>query len=276
MQKLRVGIIFGGKSTEHEISLRSAYNIVKYIDKTRFEVVLLGIDEEGKWHLYDSSFFSLNEQRITKLKLNHSINNIALTLGQTKQQFIVVNDNSCLLSQIDVIFPIIHGSIGENGCLQGLLHIASLPFVGSSVLSSAISMDKDFTKRLLYSAGLKVAPWLTFTEKDKSKLDITSIINSLKLPLFIKPSNQGSSIGVSKVNNISEFISGVNHAFSFNYKIILEQEIKGREIECSVLGNTNPQSSLCGEILTNANFYSYNQKYYDEKKRFTNYSSSYY
>lgn len=263
MTKLRVGIVFGGKSAEHEVSLQSAKNILDAIDKTRFDVVMLGIDKQGRWHLNDASNFLLNAENPASIALNRSTDNVALIPGQTQQQ-LIISHNSHPLSQVDVIFPIVHGTLGEDGSLQGLLRMASLPFVGSDVLGSAVSMDKDFTKRLLRDAGLQVAPWISVTQAQRAQLDVKAVIAKLGLPLFIKPANQGSSVGVSKVNRAEEFDEALELAFSFDRKVLIEQGIKGREIECAVLGNDHPQASPCGEVVVHDAFYSYDTKYISE------------
>jgi len=163
-----------------------------------------------------------------------------------------------------VIFPVVHGTQGEDGSLQGLLRMASLPFVGSDVLGSAVSMDKDVTKRLLRDAGLKVAPWLSVTQAQMNKLDIEAVIARFGLPLFIKPANQGSSVGVSKVTTAAAFRAALELAFRFDNKVLIEKGIKGREIECAVLGNDYPEASPCGEVVVSDAFYSYDTKYISE------------
>ncbi|WP_192033493.1 D-alanine--D-alanine ligase [Pantoea agglomerans] len=263
MTKLRVGIVFGGKSAEHEVSLQSAKNILEAIDKTRFDVVLLGIDKQGHWRLNDASNFLLNAENPALIALNHAAEDVALVPGTTQQQ-IITRHNAHPLSQIDVIFPIVHGTLGEDGSLQGLLRMASLPFVGSDVLGSAVSMDKDFTKRLLRDAGLNVAPWVSVTQAQRAHLDASAVIARFGLPLFIKPANQGSSVGVSKVDSIEEFDAALALAFSFDRKVLIEQGIKGREIECAVLGNDAPEASPCGEVVVHDAFYSYDTKYISE------------
>lgn len=263
MEKIRVGIIFGGKSAEHEVSLQSAKNILDAIDKTRFEPVLLGIDKQGQWHLNDASNFLLNAENPALIALNRSGDNVALIPGQRHQQ-LITSHNANPLSQIDVIFPVVHGTLGEDGSLQGLLRMAALPFVGSDVLGSAVSMDKDVTKRLLRDAGLQVAPWLCITQKQRRQLDINEVISRFGLPLFIKPANQGSSVGVSKVTHADAFSAALDLAFKYDRKVLIEKGIKGREIECAVLGNDDPQASPCGEVVLNDAFYSYETKYISE------------
>ena len=264
MTKLRVGIVFGGKSAEHEVSLQSAKNIVDAIDKSKFDLVLLGIDKQGQWHINDATSYLRNANDPAHIALNHSGSNVALIPGQSYQQLIEA-DNAHPLSQIDVIFPIVHGTLGEDGCLQGLLRVANLPFVGSGVLGSAVSMDKDVAKRLLRDAGLNVAPFITLTRSTRAKVNFADIEQRLGLPMFIKPANQGSSVGVSKVSNEQQFHAAIDLAFTFDHKVVIERGIHGREIECAVLGNDNPQASTCGEIVVNSDFYSYETKYIDEE-----------
>ncbi|ERK17345.1 D-alanine--D-alanine ligase [Pantoea sp. AS-PWVM4] len=263
MAKQRVGIIFGGKSAEHEVSLQSAKNILEAIDTSKFEVVLLGIDKQGEWHLNDASGFLLNAENPSLIALNRSGENVALVPGQASQQ-LITRQNAHPLSQVDVIFPIVHGTLGEDGSLQGLLRMANLPFVGSGVLGSAVSMDKDFTKRLLRDAGLKVAPWISVTQAQRARLDAQAVVDRFGLPLFIKPANQGSSVGVSKVSRLEEFAAALDLAFTFDRKVLIEQGIKGREIECAVLGNDEPVASPCGEVVVHDAFYSYDTKYISE------------
>ncbi|GAA3883167.1 D-alanine--D-alanine ligase [Gibbsiella dentisursi] len=264
MAKLRVGVIFGGKSAEHEVSLQSAKNIVDAIDKEKFDVTLLGIDKQGQWHINDASNYLLHAENPALIALNHSNKNVALIPGQEKQQLIEAGSAGAL-TQLDVVFPIVHGTLGEDGSLQGLLRMANIPFVGAGVLGSAVSMDKDVTKRLLRDAGLAVAPFVTLTRNNRSKFSFEQVSDSLGLPLFIKPANQGSSVGVSKVKNQAEFEQAVALAFSFDHKVLVESAIVGREIECAVLGNDEPQASVCGEIVLSDEFYSYDTKYINEQ-----------
>lgn len=264
MAKQRVGIVFGGKSAEHEVSLQSAKNIVDAIDKSRFDVVLLGIDKQGQWHVNDASQYLLNAHDPAHIALNPSEISVATVPGVVKGQLIDAG-NAQALAQIDVVFPIVHGTLGEDGSLQGMLRMANLPFVGSDVLGSAACMDKDVTKRLLRDAGLNVAPFVTLTRANRDKHGFAQISEQLGLPLFVKPANQGSSVGVSKVTSEAQFTEAVRQAFEFDHKVVVEQGIKGREIECAVLGNDFPQASTCGEVVLNSDFYSYDTKYIDDK-----------
>lgn len=264
MSKLRVGIVFGGKSAEHEVSLQSAKNIVDAIDKTKFDVVLLGIDKQGQWHINDAANYLINANDPAHIALYRSEKNLALVPGQNKHQLIDASKGDAL-AQIDVIFPIVHGTLGEDGSLQGLMRMANLPFVGSGVLGSAVSMDKDVAKRLLRDAGLDVAPFVSVTRTSRHSLNFKEVVEELGLPLFIKPANQGSSVGVSKVTDERQFHTALDLAFEFDNKVVVETGITGREIECAVLGNEYPQASTCGEIVVNTDFYSYDTKYIDDK-----------
>ncbi len=260
MAKQRVGIVFGGKSAEHEVSLQSAKNILEAIDKSKYEVMLLGIDKQGEWHLNEASGFLLNADNPALIALNRSGENVALVPGSDSQQ-LISRHQAQPLSQLDVIFPIVHGTLGEDGSLQGLMRMANLPFVGSDVLGSAVSMDKDFTKRLLRDAGLKVAPWISVTQAQRARLDAQAVVDQFGLPLFIKPANQGSSVGVSKVDRVEDLAAALDLAFTFDRKVLIEKGIKGREIECAVLGNDEPEASPCGEVVVHDAFYSYDTKY---------------
>lgn len=263
MTKKKVGIIFGGKSAEHEVSLQSAKNIVDAIDQDRYDVVLIGIDKQGKWHLNDPSSYLLNAENPKLIRLNQSNDNIAVVPGENGKQLIHAT-NAGALDQLDAVFPIVHGTLGEDGSLQGMMRLANLPFVGASVLGSSICMDKEIAKRLLEAAGIKVAKGVAFSRSKKDKIDYDNIVAQIGTPMFIKPANQGSSVGVSKVSTKDEFAAGIETAFEYDHKVIIEESLVGREVECSVLGNSDPIASLPGEILPNTEFYSYESKYIDE------------
>lgn len=257
-KKIKVGIIFGGKSAEHEVSLQSAKNVIDALDKNKYEPILIGIDKNGGWHK-NSSDFLLNAENPKLIKLNKANNTAVLPADSTKKLVTLENGGT---SSIDVVFPILHGPLGEDGTMQGLLKLAGIPFVGSSVLGSAVGMDKDVMKRLLSQAGILNAKSLTFNFNEK--VSFKKVKAELGLPLFIKPANLGSSIGVSKAKSESEFKKAVKEAFEFDTKIIIEEFIKGREIEVAVLGNENPIASVAGEIIPTGEFYSYEAKYIDE------------
>ncbi|TCM70782.1 D-alanine-D-alanine ligase [Acinetobacter calcoaceticus] len=271
MKKLSVGIIFGGKSAEHEVSLQSAKNIIEAIDRDRFDLVLIGIDKQGQWHLSDANHYLVHADDPQLISFNASERHLALQPGQISQPFIESN-NAQQLSQIDVILPIIHGTLGEDGSLQGLLEFVDRPYVGSSVLGSSICMDKDVTKRLLMHAGIAVAPYFAIKAAAvKSAADEEALyhqaVAKLGLPLFIKPASQGSSVGVSKVSDLNAFSTAIKLAFNYDHKVLIEQAIVGREIECAILGNEQPRASVCGEVLTQDQFYSYQAKYIDGQSK---------
>lgn len=264
MSKLRVGIIFGGRSAEHEVSLQSAKNIVDALDRSRFEPVLIGFDKQGHWHLNDPSNFLLNQENPALIALNQSNRELAVVPGKASQQLVETSSQE-LLGHVDVIFPIVHGILGEDGCLQGLLRMADLPFVGSDVLGSAVCMDKDISKRLLRDAGIAVTPFVTLNRATAARTGFTEVQGKLGLPLFVKPANQGSSVGVSKVSNETEYTAAVKLALGFDEKVLIESAVSGREIECAVLGNDQPIASGCGEIVVRSGFYSYDSKYIDDQ-----------
>ncbi|GGY13552.1 D-alanine--D-alanine ligase [Paludibacterium paludis] len=263
MRKLRVGLIFGGRSAEHEVSLQSARNIIQAIDPERFDLSLIGIDKQGNWHIADARHFLLNPHDPSSIALLTTEQGVALIPGETSRQ-VIHSDSARPLSQLDVVFPIVHGTCGEDGSLQGLLRMTNLPFVGSGVLSSAVCMDKDVAKRLLRDAGLAVAPFVTLTRANRNRPDYASLQETLGLPMFVKPANQGSSVGVSKVHDREEFEQAIETAFRFDHKIIIEKAIPGREIECAVLGSHTPEASVCGEVVLLDDFYSYQTKYISE------------
>jgi D-alanine-D-alanine ligase len=261
MRKTRVAVIFGGKSAEHEVSLQSAKNIVDALDKNRFDVTLIGIDKNGQWHVNEESNYLIHAENPALIALNRSNQSLALIPGEDTRQ-LVNSRNAGVLDQVDVVFPIVHGTLGEDGSLQGLLRMANLPFVGAGVLGSAVAMDKDVTKRLLREAGIEVAPFQTFTRTRAPVF--ADVVAKLGLPLFVKPANQGSSVGVSKVEDEAGFRAAMALAFNFDHKVIVESAIVGREIECAILGNEHPRASACGEIVVDSGFYSYDSKYIDE------------
>ncbi|WP_097305067.1 D-alanine--D-alanine ligase [Pseudomonas chlororaphis] len=264
MSKLRVGIIFGGRSAEHEVSLQSARNIVDALDRERFEPVLIGIDKNGHWHLNDTSNFLINQENPALIALNQSNRELAVVPGKASQQLVETSSQE-LLGHVDVIFPIVHGTLGEDGCLQGLLRMADLPFVGSDVLGSAVCMDKDISKRLLRDAGLAVTPFITLNRATAARTDFAQAQSKLGLPMFVKPANQGSSVGVSKVTSEAQYHAAIELALSFDEKVLVESAVSGREIECAVLGNDQPIASGCGEIVVGSGFYSYDSKYIDDQ-----------
>jgi len=256
-KKITVGILFGGKSAEHEVSLQSAKNIYDAIDRSKFEPVLIGIDKGGRWLLSDASRFLLNSGDPRAISLNPAGSPVALTPAS---EGLLLSEAAC---KLDVVFPILHGPFGEDGTVQGLLKLAGIPFVGSDVLSSAVGMDKDVMKRLFRDAGLPIGKFLAFRSHNTMPpfAEITAALGS---PVFVKPANMGSSVGISKARNEAEFSAAVNEAFQHDRKIVIEECIAGREIECAVLGNDDPIASVPGEVIPTHEFYSYEAKYIDE------------
>ena len=259
--KIKVGIIFGGKSAEHEISLQSAKNVAEAIDKNKYDPVLIAIDKNGKWFLGDSSKLFLNSDDPKLIKLNIEASQSVVLIPQSEGA--ITNLITCQSDNfIDVAFPILHGPFGEDGTIQGLLKLANIPFVGASVLGSAVGMDKDVAKRLLRDAEIPIAKFLM--AKESSTPTYEEVVKNLGVPFFVKPANLGSSVGVSKVKDEKDFAKAVQEAFVYDRKIIIEENISGREIECSVLGNDDPIASLPGEVVCKHDFYSYEAKYIDE------------
>jgi D-alanine-D-alanine ligase len=256
--KLSVGVLFGGKSAEHEVSIQSARSIVDAIDTDRFEVVLIGIDKTGRWHLDSKGRWLSSEggkpMETTEVGLFRN--------GETSS--LVAIESSLPAGDLDVVFPVLHGPFGEDGTVQGLLKLANIPFVGAGVLGSAVGMDKDVMKRLLRDAQIPVAPFRVITCDAQYEGMVHEFARDLGLPLFIKPANLGSSVGITKAHSIEEAIQGIRKAFTFDTKVLIDQFVPGREIECSVLGHRDPIASVPGEILPNLEFYSYEAKYIDE------------
>jgi D-alanine-D-alanine ligase len=264
IKKLRVGIIFGGKSAEHEVSLQSAKNIIEAIDKDKYDVLLIGIDKNGQWYLNEDTGFLLNANNPKLIQLNKSNDEVTLIPGKKENQIIHISGQQTI-GRIDVAFPVLHGPFGEDGTVQGMLKLANIPYVGAGVLGSAVGMDKDVMKRLLRDAGIPVARHITYRKRSIDDLSFQKVQSQLGTPVFVKPANLGSSVGISKAGSESVFMKAVNLAFQFDQKIILEEFIEGREIECSVLGNDQPVASIPGEVIPSHEFYSYEAKYIDEK-----------
>lgn len=270
-KKVRVALLFGGKSAEHEVSLRSAKNVADAIDKKKFDVVLIGIDKTGKWLLPDTSQWLLNSGDPKLIALNKAGSSSAALVPQSEGKLSTIDFHTSPSpsptlgegSAIDVVFPILHGTFGEDGTVQGLLKLAGVPFVGAGVLGSAVGMDKDVMKRLLRDAGLPIGKFVTVHASDTVPT-FKKAVATLGLPLFIKPANLGSSVGVAKVHNAKEYTAAVADAFRYDRKILLEEYIEGREIECSVLGNDEIVASVPGEIIPHHEFYSYDAKYIDD------------
>ena len=260
--RLRVAILFGGRSAEHEISLISARNIVAAMDKNKYEIVAIGIDKQGRW-FYDEGARLLRDHEQNQVMPAGNTHLAALLPGAGQSNLIRLAGRGP--GPVDVVFPVLHGPFGEDGTVQGLLKLANVPFVGASVLGSAIGMDKDVMKRLLRDASVPIGRFHVYDRSTADQIKFPRIKKTLGLPLFVKPANLGSSVGISKVNSREELDAAVKKALRFDNKILIEEFIQGREIECSVLGNDHPIASLPGEIITGHDFYSYDAKYIDDQ-----------
>jgi D-alanine-D-alanine ligase len=257
-KKLRVGILFGGKSGEHEISLRSARSILKAIDRKKYDVVELGITKQGRWLQSGEALTLLDGSSGT----TRGSAEIGLTLAAAAAE-------PGVATGLDVVFPVLHGTFGEDGTIQGLFELADIAYVGSGVLGSAAGMDKDAMKRLFLSAGLPMTPHVTLLRsewKANPKRCIRTIEKKLRYPVFPKPANLGSSVGISKVKSRAELATALDLAASFDRKIVVEQGVGGpgvkpRELEVAVLGNDAPEASVVGEIVPAKEFYDYEAKY---------------
>ena len=299
MKKLRVGILFGGRSGEHEVSLLSAASVFSAIDKNKYEVVPIGITKEGHWVTASDAQRLLAGQGVPAAPTHRRAGDPEATPGAAvlaKGEAVIVPPEpqshggplnplqtdaaSHALSRraadrainVDIIFPVLHGTFGEDGTIQGLLELADMPYVGAGVLGSAAGMDKDIMKALFRAAGLPLVKHVTILRGDwaaQPKEVRRRIERQLKYPVFVKPANLGSSVGISKVHDSSQLASGIEEAAKFDRKIVIEQAVggkkhKARELECSVLGNDHPEASLPGEIVPSKEFYDYEAKYLDE------------
>lgn len=250
MSKIKVGIIYGGRSVEHDVSILSAKNIVGNIDVEKFDITLIGIDKSGKWFLTNSIDQNISDGRP-----------IHVLLDTTNPEFKTV-DNSF---NLDVVFPILHGTDGEDGAIQGLLQTLGLPYVGSDVLGSAVAMDKLISKQILEALNIPVARYLSFNDTERNMIAYADVTRQLGDSIIVKPVNLGSSVGVTKVNSESEFSDALDIAFQYDHAILIEEFISGREVECAVLGNEEPIVSMAGEIKLSDkyDFYSFTAKYED-------------
>jgi D-alanine-D-alanine ligase len=230
MKKIRVGLIRGGRSGEHEVSLRSAESILNAIDRSKYDVVPITISHEGKWEPF------------------------------------AISPEPSATPAVDVLFPIVHGTYGEDGTIQGLFELANLPYVGAGVLGSAVAMDKDVMKRVLRDAGLPIVPYWSVLRSGLHSF-LESQMNGLPYPVFVKPANLGSSVGITKAHSPEELPGALQTAAEYDRKIVVERGVDAREIELSVLGNADPVVSTPGEIIPSREFYDYNAKYVDNDSR---------
>jgi D-alanine-D-alanine ligase len=253
MKKIRIGVIFGGRSGEHEVSLRSAESILRSLDPSKYEIVPIGITHDGRW--------LASKNALALLPPKEAIEK-TLTSGEP----ITLPAEPAARGVVDVIFPVLHGTYGEDGTIQGLLELANVPYVGAGVLGSAVGMDKDVMKRLLREAGLPVGDYWT-VRKTEIGAFVTRNLTKLPYPVFVKPANLGSSVGISKVHGQEELWRALDVAAEFDRKLIVEKGLDAREIEISVLGNDQPTASVPGEIIPSREFYDYKAKYVDDDSK---------
>lgn len=258
-----IGLLFGGRSAEHEVSKLSAANIFRALDAERYDAILIGIDRDGRWHLCDNGA----DKEARSLEIPKGAPWVALLPGGGGEMIVLADNTRSRSLRLDAVIPVLHGPNGEDGTVQGLLELANVPYVGSGVMGSAASMDKDVAKRLLRDSGLPVVPFLTLTPE--TRVDYSAASKALDTPdLFIKPANMGSSIGVSRATSAEEFDQACDRAFRYDRKVLVERSVTGaREIECSVLENVSGEvrASVLGEIVPAGShgFYSYDAKYID-------------
>jgi len=258
-KRLRVGVLFGGRSGEHEVSLASAASVIRGLDPDKYEAVPIGITKDGHWLVGEGAIKMLPE-------ILKGGRRVMLTADPTEAALVPL-DRGAGAQRFDVIFPVMHGTFGEDGTIQGLLELADIPFVGAGVLGSAIGMDKDVAKRLCQEAGIPVVPWITVHrwrwEKEPAavKADIEA---KFPYPVFVKPATLGSSVGMTKAHSSEELGPALDFACEYGLKILVEKAVSAREIEVSVLGNNDPQASVPGEIVPHREFYDYAAKYLED------------
>lgn len=267
-RKIRVAVVFGGRSDEHDVSLRSAQTVISALDPERYDIVPLGITREGRW-IAGEDPMSVLVERSPMFHLGEGEQKAEPT---GEREIEVVTGPEALMPTdapegIDIFFPVLHGPMGEDGTIQGMLELAGLPYVGSGVLGSAVGMDKAMTKVILTQAGIPQVPWTLVQRAEwKRSPDVVEsrIVAELGFPLFVKPANMGSSVGVSKARNAAELHDALTEASYFDRRLIIEQGVTGRELEMSVLGNDDPIVSVAGEIRPRGEFYDYTAKYIDD------------
>lgn len=268
VRKIRVAILFGGKSGEHEVSLASARSVMHALDPSKYEILPIGIDREGRWILSGDPMALLRQGEPMERSALSSDAESALVAYEGRE--LVPGATSTRFPEVDVVFPVLHGTYGEDGTIQGLLELADLPYVGAGVLGSAVGMDKAIQKAVLQAHGLPVVDYLVILRKEwreSPQKVITQVEARFDYPIFLKPANAGSSVGVSKAHNREELIRGLDLAARFDRKLLAERAIDAREIECSVLGNDDPIASIPGEIIPCNEFYDYRAKYIDENSQ---------
>lgn len=261
---MKIGILCGGRSAEHDISLRSANNIYRAsLSSDKLEPVLLGINKRGQWLYREDDQLLLLPEGSHQPVLNEEALQVVLPPAAKGQLWVLGGHK--LPFKLDLVFPILHGPLGEDGSIQGLLKISETPFIGPDVLGSAVGMDKEVMKRLLAQAGIPIGRYLCLRKTD-ALLSFAEAKEQLGLPMYVKPANMGSSVGISRVFEASEWEAALKEAFRYDTKILIEQNIEGRELECAILGNEHPKASTVGEIVTTKTFYDYKAKYISQSE----------
>ena len=265
MSKTRVLLLFGGQSAEHEVSVVSARSVYQAIDSDRYEVILTGISRAGQWFLEDGNA-SLLEQSVVS-----DDNDLLVQLGAGQRDLVSLDGNSVGSAAFDVVFPLLHGPRGEDGSVQGLLELADVAYVGAGIAASAVGMDKELARAVFAQAGLRQTDYLVIRRSawnvDRQGM-LEDIEAKLRYPLFVKPVNLGSSIGISKVHDTQSLESAIDLAAGYDLKIMVEASVENaRELECAVLGNDDPKASVIGEIIPGAEFYDYTTKYIDDRSQ---------
>jgi D-alanine-D-alanine ligase len=266
MQRLRVGVAYGGRSGEHEVSLRSAAWVIGALDRTRYEVVPIAITKDGRWLTGPESLSLLDAaQRDLAPVVEHG-HGVTLPPDPTRRALLPLERGPA--QPLDVVFPVLHGTFGEDGTVQGLLELADIPYVGAGVLASAVGMDKAVMKSVFRDAGLPVCRWLvTRVGEEASEVLARRVGEALGFPCFVKPANLGSSVGITKVKAPGGLAAAVAEAAAYDPKIVIEEAINAREFECAVLGNEAPEASVVGELVPSHEFYDYTDKYVDDAAR---------
>ncbi|HBB02640.1 MAG: D-alanine-D-alanine ligase, D-alanine-D-alanine ligase [Candidatus Peregrinibacteria bacterium GW2011_GWF2_38_29] len=253
MKKLNLGIIFGGRSGEHEVSLVSSKSIISHVDAKKYNIFKIKITQDGKWFLEDKKSIP-----------------VLINLAPEKGKLILADKSGKSLCDLDVVFPVLHGPFGEDGTIQGLFEMANVPYVGCGVMASSVAMDKITTKKLLDKAGVPNSKYMWFTREyfaKNSAAVMKNIIHEIRIPCFVKPSRMGSSVGISKVKHERDLEKAIKLACEYDSRILVEKHINGHEIECAVLGNSNPKASTVGEIILGGEFYDFYDKYVNGKSR---------
>ena len=266
-EKKKVVVIYGGRSAEHEVSCRSAAFVLKNLDKSKYEVHALAIDKAGRWLPQDTPTLLAGLKKEVPIRTDSKAKTQALPVhsSPSEQMLYLAGGDSLTTVEDTVVFPVLHGTYGEDGTLQGLLEMTEVAYVGSDHLGSSMGMDKDIAKRLVQAAGVPVVPWIiarktTFAE-EKETLRLQTA--ALGYPVFVKPANLGSSVGITKVAKVEDWEKALQLAFQFDTKVLIEKALRVREIECAVLGGAKPRVSVAGEVIPHAEFYSYEAKYID-------------